>query len=82
MCAVYFVLEERIKWFWTQAILDRIKGWETKATKRLFRFNKKEDETLAEYYTRTARMARTIWTRMKLPFPTEAIAHGMWRPTG
>ena len=69
MCAVYFVWEERINyWFWNQAILDRIKGWETKAKKRMFRFNKKEDETLAECYTRTARIARTIWTHMKLPF--------------
>ena len=26
--------------------MDRIKGWETKAMRRLFRFERKEDETL------------------------------------
>ena len=33
------------KWSWSQATLDRIKGWETKAMRRLFRFEKEEDET-------------------------------------
>ena len=31
-------------------------------------------------YTGTARIARTIWTRMKLPFLSEVVAGSMWRP--
>ena len=34
VCSVFCFGREN--WFWNQAILDRIKGWETKATKRLF----------------------------------------------
>ena len=67
---------------WSQAILDRIKGWETKAMRRLFRFKKKEDETLAEYCTITARIARTIWTKMKLPILFEVTAESMLRAMG
>ena len=39
----------------------------------MFRFKKKEYETLAEYCTGTARVARTIWTKMKLPILYEVI---------
>ena len=53
-------------WSWT---LDRIKAWETKAMKHLVRFKEEEeDEVWAAYCTRTARVARKIWTKMKLPF--------------
>ena len=45
-----------------------IKGWETNAMRRLFKFNQKEHETVVGYCTMTARAARTIWTKMKLPF--------------
>ena len=48
--------------------MDRIQGLETKAMRRLFRFKKEEDETWAGHYTRTARIARKIWSKMKLPF--------------
>ena len=54
-----------------------IKGWETMTVRRLFRFNKKEDETWANYFTRTARTARKIWTKMKLPFLSEVVAESM-----
>ena len=47
----------------------------------LFRFKKKEDETLARCCS-TARAARTIWTRMKLYFQSETIAEGKWRAMG
>ena len=33
-------------WSWRRAMMDRIKGWETKAMRCLFRFERKEDETL------------------------------------
>ena len=33
----------------SQAVLDRIEGWETEAMRRLFRFKKEEDETKADY---------------------------------
>ena len=36
--------------------------------RRLFRFKKKHDETLTGCCQRTAREARTIWTKMKLSF--------------
>ena len=48
-----------------------------KAMRRLFRFRKKEDETLAEYNTMTARIARKIWTEIKLPIQSEVIAESM-----
>ena len=50
--------------------------------RRLFRFNKEEDENFTGYYQRTARAARTIWTRMKLPFLSEVSAESMWRAMG
>ena len=55
-------------WSWSRAILDRMKGWETKAMRPFFRLKRKEDETLAGYCTRTVRAANTIWKKMKLPF--------------
>ena len=50
--------------------------------RRLRRFKKEEDETWAEYYTRTARIARKIWTKMNLPILSEMIAESMWRVMG
>ena len=67
---------------WSQAILDRIKGWETKVTRRSFRFKKKEDEALKGYCQKTARAAGTIWTKKKLSFLSEVIAESMWRAMG
>ena len=50
--------------------------------RRLFRFKKKEDENFAGNCQRTARAARTIWTKMKPPFLSEVIAESMWRALG
>ena len=36
-------------WCWSRAILDRIKGWETKAMRRVILFTKEEDDTWADY---------------------------------
>ena len=47
--------------------------------RRLYSSKKEEGETLAEYYTRTTRIARTIRTKMKLPILSEVIAESMWR---
>ena len=58
-------------------ILDRIQGWETKAVRRFVLIQKKEDETRAEYCTRTARIARKIWTEMKQSFLFEVIPESM-----
>ena len=60
--------------------MDRIKGRE--AMRRLFRFMRKEDETVTGYCTRTARAARTMWNKMKLPFLFEMIAGNMWSAMG
>ena len=48
-----------VNWSWSQAILDTVEGFETKASRRSFIF-KKSDVTLAGFCTRTARVARTI----------------------
>ena len=59
----------------TQAILDRIEGWETRALSHLFRFKRMEDETLAGYCTRAA---RTIWTKMNPSLSRKHLeSHGM-----
>ena len=50
--------------------------------RRLFRFMRKEDETVTGYCTRTARAARTISNKMKLPFLSEMIAGNMWSAMG
>ena len=60
----------------SQAILDRMEGWETRALSRLFRFTRMEDETLAGYCTRAA---RTIWTKMNTPFLSETTPESIWR---
>ena len=71
-------------WPWSDAILDRSKGLEAKAMRRLFRFKRKEDEMLTGYCTRKATAARAIWKTMKLPFLSEMSAekrvesHGMY----
>ena len=44
-------------WSWSQAILDRVEGWDTEAMRRLFRFRKVVDEIVTGYCERTA--ART-----------------------
>ena len=44
--------------------------------------NDKEEETLAEYCRRTARIARTIWTKMMLPFLSDVIPESIWRVMG
>ena len=56
---------------------DRIKRWETKAMRRVFRFKKR-----ANYCTRAARVARKVRTMMKLPFLSEVIAESKWRAMG
>ena len=47
--------------------------------RRLFSSKKEQGETLPEYYTRTARIARTIWTKMKLRILSGVIAESVWR---
>ena len=67
-------------WSWRGAILDRMKGRE--ATRRLFRFMRKDDETVTGFCSRTARAARTISNKMKLPFLFEMIAGNIWSAMG
>ena len=43
---------------------------------------KVEDETWANYCTRTARVARKIWVKMRLPFLSDVIAESMWTVVG
>ena len=50
-------------WSWSRATLDRMKGWETNAMRRLFRF-KKKDEMWANLCTRTSRIAESMWRAM------------------
>ena len=52
VCSVFCLGSEN--WTWSQAILDRIEGWETKAMRRLFRFKKKVDEDFTGYCQGTA----------------------------
>ena len=66
----------------SQFILDGTKGWDTKAMRRLFHFKQDEDETWADHYTGTARVARKIWTKLNQPFLSEVIAESMWRAMG
>ena len=47
----------------------KIKRWETKILTKLFCLKKHKEETWVDYQTRTSIMARTIWVKMKLPFP-------------
>ena len=56
-------------WSGSRATMDRIRKWETKAMRRVFRFKKEEYETWANYCTRAARVAKKI-------------AEGMWRAMG
>ena len=44
-----------------------------------FASKKEEDETWADYFSRTASVARKIWTKMKLLFLSDVIAESMWR---
>ena len=61
----------------------RVLGWETKKScETSFRFKREEDETLTRCCTRTARAARTIWKKMKLPFLSEMIPESRWRAMG
>ena len=46
---------------WSQAVVDRIKGRETKVVRTLLRMRKMEDETMQGYCVRTARTARPVW---------------------
>ena len=55
-------------WSWSTAALDKIKGWETKVMRRLFRFKRKEEETWRGYCMRTARAARTVWKKIRSHF--------------
>ena len=64
VCSVFCLGSEN--WSWSQAILDRIEGWETKAMRRLFRFKKKVDEDFTGHCQGTA--SRTISTEMTLPY--------------
>ena len=65
-------------WPWSRVTWDRIEGWETQIVSRLFRFNRKDEETWSGYCMRTSRAARSIWKKMKLLF----IVEGMWRAMG
>ena len=66
-------------WSWSHATLDRIRRWETKAMSRLFASKKEEDETRANYCTRTARVDRKIVVKMHFPFLSEVIVDSIWR---
>ena len=53
--------------------MDRIRGWETRNLRRLFRM--KKHETVEGYCSRTASTVRSMWKQhVKLPFLTELIA--------
>ena len=52
VCSVFCLGSEN--WSWSQAILDRIEGCDTKAMRRLFRFKKKVDEDFTGYCQGTA----------------------------
>ena len=45
-------------WTWTPKTLERIKEWETKTMLGLFRCERKQEDTWADYYTRTCKTAR------------------------
>ena len=47
-----------------------------------FRFKRKENETLKGYCMRTARAARIIWKKLKLPLLYEMIAENMGEGNG
>ena len=57
--------------------MDKIRGWETKVLRRLFRMKKMEDGTVHGYCTRTARAATSIWKKMKPPFISEIVVESM-----
>ena len=69
-------------WSWTQKALEKMKGWETKAMSRIFRFKREKEETWTDYYTRTCKTSRKTWVKMGLPFLCEAITVSMWRAVG
>ena len=60
----------------------KIKGWETKIMRILFRFKRISEETSIVHGTRTARTARTIWKKLNVPSLSEIIAESMWRNMG
>ena len=66
---VYSVFCLEVKnWSWTQKTLDRIRGSETKAMNRLFRFKREKDEAWSDYHARTCRMARKRWGKNGFTF--------------
>ena len=67
---------------WWTAILDRSEGLKIKAVRRLFRFERMEDDLLKEDCMRSARAARFIWKKMKFLFVSEMMTESMWRAMG
>ena len=63
-------------------MFDRIRGWETKAVNRLFRFEGEKDKTWFAYFTRTCRIPRKTWVKMVLLILSEVIAESTWRAMG
>ena len=55
-------------WSWSRKAMEKIKGSETKMMRKLFKFRWKDDLTVTQYCRRTARMSKTIWKKMELPF--------------
>ena len=47
-----------------------------KTAEGTFQIQKKDEETWIQYCTRTARAARHLWKKMKLPFLSEIVAEG------
>ena len=68
VCNVFCLGNEN--WSGSRATMDRIRKWETKAMRRVFRFKKEEDETWANYCTRAATVAKKI-------APTACGSNGM-----
>ena len=62
--------------------MDKVRGWEPKMMRQLFWFTRKSEETIAQYCTRTARMARTILEKTKLLCLHAIVAQTMWRAMG
>ena len=63
---VFFFGNENLSW--TVETMNGVKRWETKIMMRLFRFERKMDETWVAYETRSCRTARKRWVHMGLPF--------------
>ena len=63
-------------------MMDRIKGWETKAMRRLFRFERKEDETL-RMMDKDGDGGKNELEKDEAPFFfSEMLVESVWRAMG